>query len=145
MIRRPPRSTLFPYTTLFRSYVLEIWLRYRHETQEQVDRVLRYAKRRARIGPLRGTGERHRNPEMSRVQRERAGAQREGQHEDRPPPNERTDHRAPGKQTGRAGEWRAPKVAASVRLVNPAYGRSPRFAPMPNTPCVVPSSNFSES
>src|SRR2546422_8317237 len=23
MIRRPPRSTLFPYTTLFRSYVLE--------------------------------------------------------------------------------------------------------------------------
>src|SRR2546429_6180524 len=24
MIRRPPRSTLFPYTTLFRSY--EIWL-----------------------------------------------------------------------------------------------------------------------
>src|SRR5256885_11366384 len=35
MIRRPPRSTLFPYTTLFRSYVeispsyqgLKIWLR----------------------------------------------------------------------------------------------------------------------
>src|SRR5688572_32269022 len=24
MIRRPPRSTLFPYTTLFRSYVLEL-------------------------------------------------------------------------------------------------------------------------
>src|SRR3712207_7207609 len=24
MIRRPPRSTLFPYTTLFRSYLLEI-------------------------------------------------------------------------------------------------------------------------
>src|SRR2546426_10314319 len=24
MIRRPPRSTLFPYTTLFRSYVLEV-------------------------------------------------------------------------------------------------------------------------
>src|SRR5690349_24167797 len=23
MLRRPPRSTLFPYTTLFRSYVLE--------------------------------------------------------------------------------------------------------------------------
>src|SRR2546427_7616814 len=23
MIRRPPRSTLFPYTTLFRSYVIE--------------------------------------------------------------------------------------------------------------------------
>src|SRR5574344_2434028 len=29
MIRRPPRSTLFPYTTLFRSYVLEFgkWLK----------------------------------------------------------------------------------------------------------------------
>src|SRR3989449_6067970 len=25
MIRRPPRSTLFPYTTLFRSYELEHW------------------------------------------------------------------------------------------------------------------------
>src|SRR2546422_6626948 len=31
MIRRPPRSTLFPYTTLFRSHVLEpvdLWERY---------------------------------------------------------------------------------------------------------------------
>src|SRR2546430_7401788 len=26
MIRRPPRSTLFPYTTLFRSYAHAIWL-----------------------------------------------------------------------------------------------------------------------
>src|SRR3712207_8800825 len=25
MIRRPPRSTLFPYTTLFRSYMLQSW------------------------------------------------------------------------------------------------------------------------
>src|SRR5256885_10775617 len=25
MIRRPPRSTLFPYTTLFRSRCIEIW------------------------------------------------------------------------------------------------------------------------
>src|SRR5690349_22775460 len=25
MIRRPPRSTLFPYTTLFRSRIVEIW------------------------------------------------------------------------------------------------------------------------
>src|SRR2546427_9139480 len=25
MIRRPPRSTLFPYTTLFRSYLLLTW------------------------------------------------------------------------------------------------------------------------
>src|SRR2546426_9105169 len=27
MIRRPPRSTLFPYTTLFRSQVVEVELR----------------------------------------------------------------------------------------------------------------------
>src|SRR3712207_7058136 len=25
MIRRPPRSTLFPYTTLFRSFVESVW------------------------------------------------------------------------------------------------------------------------
>src|SRR3712207_8979231 len=44
MIRRPPRSTLFPYTTLFRSqfygpnlgYVLELYERYR-EDPESVD------------------------------------------------------------------------------------------------------------
>src|SRR5256885_8188871 len=30
MIRRPPRSTLFPYTTLFRSYR---WCRHRSEAQ----------------------------------------------------------------------------------------------------------------
>src|SRR2546422_3404059 len=26
MIRRPPRSTLFPYTTLFRSHCEEVWI-----------------------------------------------------------------------------------------------------------------------
>src|SRR3989454_5423336 len=30
MIRRPPRSTLFPYTTLFRSHVRRAWYRDRH-------------------------------------------------------------------------------------------------------------------
>src|SRR3712207_6902246 len=39
MIRRPPRSTLFPYTTLFRS-----WLR-------QCGRDLRYGLRGMRRGP----------------------------------------------------------------------------------------------
>src|SRR3712207_7545817 len=29
MIRRPPRSTLFPYTTLFRSLIIGPWLRFR--------------------------------------------------------------------------------------------------------------------
>src|SRR2546430_17528960 len=26
MIRRPPRSTLFPYTTLFRSFLPDVWV-----------------------------------------------------------------------------------------------------------------------
>src|SRR5256885_11858256 len=32
MIRRPPRSTLFPYTTLFRSQHLELYVDGRHVT-----------------------------------------------------------------------------------------------------------------
>src|SRR2546422_7718235 len=35
MIRRPPRSTLFPYTTLFRSERLNMELRLNHATQIQ--------------------------------------------------------------------------------------------------------------
>src|SRR5260221_6540485 len=31
MIRRPPRSTLFPYTTLFRSHILRAHLRHKRE------------------------------------------------------------------------------------------------------------------
>src|SRR2546425_8683774 len=42
MIRRPPRSTLFPYTTLFRSRV---------ERSSPGDRGRRHASRRARAGP----------------------------------------------------------------------------------------------
>src|SRR2546427_9564283 len=34
MIRRPPRSTLFPYTTLFRSYQPDILLRDRDNVDE---------------------------------------------------------------------------------------------------------------
>src|SRR2546425_7450575 len=45
MIRRPPRSTLFPYTTLFRSR-----LHRRHEAQRQED------ERDKHLGPERGRG-----------------------------------------------------------------------------------------
>src|SRR2546430_11712353 len=41
MIRRPPRSTLFPYTTLFRSFPTE---------------SSRYARRAGRCCPARNTG-----------------------------------------------------------------------------------------
>src|SRR3712207_8876482 len=40
MIRRPPRSTLFPYTTLFRSQVLVV-----HEVLEGVEQLLRDRQR----------------------------------------------------------------------------------------------------
>src|SRR2546430_5612318 len=39
MIRRPPRSTLFPYTTLFRSYQEE-----RRRFQERVAEVVRHRR-----------------------------------------------------------------------------------------------------
>src|SRR5258708_21529751 len=35
MIRRPPRSTLFPYTTLFRSKVLNLFSRSRRKTNKR--------------------------------------------------------------------------------------------------------------
>src|SRR5439155_20643072 len=38
MIRRPPRSTLFPYTTLFRSDIYRRWLGRRRLTMRQVHR-----------------------------------------------------------------------------------------------------------
>src|SRR5256885_13267575 len=37
MIRRPPRSTLFPYTTLFRSDL------FRHDSEDDYERVARLA------------------------------------------------------------------------------------------------------
>src|SRR5258708_12554747 len=34
MIRRPPRSTLFPYTTLFRSYIRTLPVRISHQSRQ---------------------------------------------------------------------------------------------------------------
>src|SRR3712207_7130919 len=53
MIRRPPRSTLFPYTTLFRS--VDVVVGVRREV-----RVLRRLRRRyRRRGSRRGGGKKH--------------------------------------------------------------------------------------
>src|SRR5438034_644170 len=41
MIRRPPRSTLFPYTTLFRSYVA-LWLQYAHRSSLHAGRFFTF-------------------------------------------------------------------------------------------------------
>src|SRR2546429_9840444 len=41
MIRRPPRSTLFPYTTLFRSVAVQIFRhRMNHDVRAEFDRAL---------------------------------------------------------------------------------------------------------
>src|SRR2546425_5057192 len=44
MIRRPPRSTLFPYTTLFRSPACE--LRLFGQDRDALEKMKRYAERR---------------------------------------------------------------------------------------------------
>src|SRR3712207_8561912 len=45
MIRRPPRSTLFPYTTLFRSLVYEVHLGSWRRIPEEGGRSLTYRER----------------------------------------------------------------------------------------------------
>src|SRR3712207_8686382 len=60
MIRRPPRSTLFPYTTLFRSHRLGV-LALQHQVAEFVQR--RPRARRTRF--LDGTGHERRSSRSS--------------------------------------------------------------------------------
>src|SRR2546422_5460800 len=47
MIRRPPRSTLFPYTTLFRSGAVQVTV----EAAGQDAQLLHHLPRRRRVGP----------------------------------------------------------------------------------------------
>src|SRR3712207_9195044 len=44
MIRRPPRSTLFPYTTLFRSVIKGLEKKHFKGAHEAVEKVLEYDK-----------------------------------------------------------------------------------------------------
>src|SRR3712207_7599581 len=58
MIRRPPRSTLFPYTTLFRSHAPEFEADpARHGTRTGTFIVLNLARRTILIGGTRYAGE----------------------------------------------------------------------------------------
>src|SRR5258706_5389851 len=50
MIRRPPRSTLFPYTTLFRSH--ETLMRFRERHQDPAATDLVYAARVNNLGTV---------------------------------------------------------------------------------------------
>src|SRR2546422_6995745 len=55
MIRRPPRSTLFPYTTLFRS--LPVWVALLLVGRELLMTAFRFfAKRRGVVIPAMGAG-----------------------------------------------------------------------------------------
>src|SRR3712207_8178831 len=60
MIRRPPRSTLFPYTTLFRSVGNEE-LRIARERHRDHDALAHPARELVRVvvGAARGVGDRH--------------------------------------------------------------------------------------
>src|SRR3712207_7495008 len=49
MIRRPPRSTLFPYTTLFRSKTAHLWVQAFHiadGAEHRIDRCIAVARAR---------------------------------------------------------------------------------------------------
>src|SRR5437764_6083473 len=60
MIRRPPRSTLFPYTTLFRSPIAPAHLEPRRDRRRRPPRcALRGSTRSAPIGPRSRRSEEH--------------------------------------------------------------------------------------
>src|SRR2546421_6268712 len=52
MIRRPPRSTLFPYTTLFRSHTNHLWGRVRLPAAAQGERHTMHLARKHRISVI---------------------------------------------------------------------------------------------
>src|SRR2546426_4835170 len=56
MIRRPPRSTLFPYTTLFRS-MLRVRSRTREEVRQELGDRARQVRRRVRAPRLHDLAE----------------------------------------------------------------------------------------
>src|SRR2546430_17014954 len=49
MIRRPPRSTLFPYTTLFRSRVLRELLAENQDAVERCAQLVRHVRQELRL------------------------------------------------------------------------------------------------
>src|SRR5256886_17043070 len=63
MIRRPPRSTLFPYTTLFRSW------QFQQSHLQSVATSWRHDRRDKQIEPLFALGSRERATRSQRLQR----------------------------------------------------------------------------
>src|SRR3712207_8696288 len=68
MIRRPPRSTLFPYTTLFRSGVVHVLARARGRPRRDQahGEVVGHAARGALMSVRGGRGERTRGEDQDR-------------------------------------------------------------------------------
>src|SRR3989449_4588910 len=65
MIRRPPRSTLFPYTTLFRSTIMVAVPRVYEKIHAQVDQKANAIPKKWIYGCALSVGRRHR-PETDR-------------------------------------------------------------------------------
>src|SRR3712207_7247982 len=68
MIRRPPRSTLFPYTTLFRSPLPLIGAREEERAARGEDRMLREARGRRFEEAAGGAGQRRSEEHTSELQ-----------------------------------------------------------------------------
>src|SRR5258708_32918712 len=67
MIRRPPRSTLFPYTTLFRSRILSLSLRTTWQVIRQFQVQRKSPRRKRRMMNRKSEG----RPEERRAERTR--------------------------------------------------------------------------
>src|SRR3989475_10721834 len=112
MIRRPPRSTLFPYTTLFRSRAAEVKAPLYGEPRAPLDLLRHDLAQQIGLGEVLGA---HHDPIAMGASRQQQGDQAEG------PP--RPARRSPSPE-GRGGQ--------GVRTHFPRHAN--RRAATPNTP-----------
>src|SRR5947208_569010 len=108
---------------LSREDILEIGLRYGQQAGDQVDGVLGHVERRAAVGRRRRARHAHRDAEPPRVERERAAAGGERQHEDPRSQGGGTSHGTPGKKRGAPGTAR-PKASGSSGGCEPLTSRA---------------------
>src|SRR5256886_15485293 len=97
MIRRPPRSTLFPYTTLFRSYAA-LQLRDRHTAEDVVQETLLAAL----AGEARLGGRSHLRPRLCGILKHKIGDAHRRTRRGAPP----VDEDPMGEILDETGPWR---------------------------------------